>query len=62
MRFRSYAAIVNGTENPSYGDIQNGTTPYTDGVIYKDIIIFDGASGDNSYYYVAPTNTDTRDT
>ena len=60
MRFRSYTAIANGTENPWYGNIQNGTTPYEDGVIYKDIIIFDGANGDNSYYYVVPTNQDAR--
>lgn len=60
MRFRSYEAIRLGTDYNDYGDIQNGTTPFRDGVIYKDIVIFDGGSGDNSYYYIAPSNIETR--
>lgn len=63
MRFRSYAGIISGgnTEEcgDGYGNIQTGTTPYIDGVIYKDIVIFDGDSGDGDYYYVDPEDSAT---
>lgn len=63
MRFRSYAAIISGNTDEcgdGYGNIQNGRLPGTDGVVYMDVVLFDGAQGDNEYYRVAETNTATR--